>query len=988
MKKRFLGAMILGALTVASTNTLTSCKDYDDDIDNLQEQINANASAIEKIQALIKSGSVVTGVSSTGTGVTFTMSSGESFTVTNGKDGKDGAAGATGAAGKDASVWTISEDGYWCCDGVRTEYPARGAQGEKGDKGDKGDAGQDGQPGTPGQDGQPGTPGQDGQPGTAGKDGGYYRPNVDTGKFDYVDADGNVTATDLSWLGEGMTVVDCGTYYELCNVVVGDKLQNIKVAKGADIGSIVYSPDEYYQGIQAIVVNAFRYTPIKLFEAKPGVDQTEELDDRTTAPEFSYVPNIVMRYYLNPKNAFVDTEDLSKYSFIMTDAKYTRAFTNDDISVKSVEQVMEDGKPTGQFTVVATANNDREILNIPATEDANGAVTVAAMRYTDGETAVVSDFAALHHQVVNSFEVVYHNTATNAYYYIGRTPAEAKASAPVFELPYDTSVDLNEKFAAWYNPNNEGFQPFDPVKMHDAGFKLKFEQIGFVDGDEQTVQAPHCELDEETGILKPVDNYSSAGRTPLIRVKLVDVNNSQVAAVGYVKIKLVKPEVKPIVISDPVAWTRDYTLECDPGTFESFDMAWTQMESILNEVELTKKQFDEKYVLDADGSVARQYVKTAEGKYEVADAAAVFGVVTATNGWAEHTTNVLKWTVTNNMAYNFVANKDNKYKEVIVKFNPRMTDDENVLRPIYVTLKWVVGKRNITPEAAINNAEDKARASWSDGYGYALAYVSKEDCEFHITALTPFNSNPRDIVRKQVKDGGYESLAENAWVSYKLTGAAADGYNLGMKADDSNTVYAIVDGVYHPVVRLNGTDFVYETNDVAKEILNSGVEPLTVNVEMNAHTCEPAPEIINFTNNTYDMKFIRPMNIKSASAKNINDASGAVIESEVTMKFADWQNNEFKTSDYSLYEVESIVQNGNIQYTWATESFTDVDVSKFDIKYVGPSVVDGKKFGKVTYKNLKGIAIVKPFKVKVPVVVNYKWGKLKTTVEFEVGVSR
>ena len=194
--------------------------------------------------------------------------------------------------------------------------------------------------------------------------------------------------------------------------------------------------------------------------------------------------------------------------------------------------------------------------------------------------------------------------------------------------------------------------------------------------------------------------------------------------------------------------------------------------------------------------------------------------------------------------------------------------------------------------------------------------------------------------------------------------------------------------MYHPVVRLNGTDFVYETNDVAKEILNSGVEPLTVNVEMNAHTCEPAPEIINFTNNTYDMKFIRPMNIKSASAKNINDASGAVIESEVTMKFADWQNNEFKTSDYSLYEVESIVQNGNIQYTWATESFTDVDVSKFDIKYVGPSVVDGNKFGKVTYKNLKGIAIVKPFKVKVPVVVNYKWGQLKTTVEFEVGVSR
>ena len=120
MKKRFLGAMILGALAVTSTNTLTSCKDYDDDIDKLQDEINANASAIEKIQALIKGGSVITGVTNSGTGVTFTMSSGESYTVTNGKDGAAGATGATGAAGKDAQVWTPGADGYWYVDGVKT----------------------------------------------------------------------------------------------------------------------------------------------------------------------------------------------------------------------------------------------------------------------------------------------------------------------------------------------------------------------------------------------------------------------------------------------------------------------------------------------------------------------------------------------------------------------------------------------------------------------------------------------------------------------------------------------------------------------------------------------------------------------------------------------------------------------------------------------------------------------------------------------------
>lgn len=48
MKKRFMNALLLGALVFASTSTFVSCKDYDDDITNLQEQIN-KLSALEKL---------------------------------------------------------------------------------------------------------------------------------------------------------------------------------------------------------------------------------------------------------------------------------------------------------------------------------------------------------------------------------------------------------------------------------------------------------------------------------------------------------------------------------------------------------------------------------------------------------------------------------------------------------------------------------------------------------------------------------------------------------------------------------------------------------------------------------------------------------------------------------------------------------------------------------------------------------------------------
>ena len=65
MNKKFLSAILFGALMVGSAGTFTSCKDYDDDIDGLQKQIDATNVTLGELQALIKSGSVITSVNST-----------------------------------------------------------------------------------------------------------------------------------------------------------------------------------------------------------------------------------------------------------------------------------------------------------------------------------------------------------------------------------------------------------------------------------------------------------------------------------------------------------------------------------------------------------------------------------------------------------------------------------------------------------------------------------------------------------------------------------------------------------------------------------------------------------------------------------------------------------------------------------------------------------------------------------------------------------
>ena len=126
MNKKFLSAILFGALMIGSTGTFTSCKDYDDDIKDLQGQIDANKTAIDQINALINSGSVITGVDKTDKGVTVTLSNGNKFELTNGTNGNKG------EDGKPGSVVTIGENGNWFIDNVDTGKPSRGASGSAG----------------------------------------------------------------------------------------------------------------------------------------------------------------------------------------------------------------------------------------------------------------------------------------------------------------------------------------------------------------------------------------------------------------------------------------------------------------------------------------------------------------------------------------------------------------------------------------------------------------------------------------------------------------------------------------------------------------------------------------------------------------------------------------------------------------------------------------------------------------------------------------
>ena len=155
MKRKFVKVMFFGALAL-STVTYVGCKDYDDDIDNLQTQIDANKASIAELQNFVKEGKWVTNVEQITDGFKITFNDNKSYSITSGKDatpttikidpvtknwivndndlgicaegkkgadGKPGAAGSPGGKGEDGYEPQISENGFWMVWDAETKKP-------------------------------------------------------------------------------------------------------------------------------------------------------------------------------------------------------------------------------------------------------------------------------------------------------------------------------------------------------------------------------------------------------------------------------------------------------------------------------------------------------------------------------------------------------------------------------------------------------------------------------------------------------------------------------------------------------------------------------------------------------------------------------------------------------------------------------------------------------------------------------------------------
>lgn len=399
MNKKFLSALLLGALTVTSTGTLVSCKDYDDDITNLQEQIDKNAKAIKEINDLIAKGGVITGTTSVEGGVEVTLSNGNKFTIKNGENG---------AAGKDGVAWTIGEDGFWYKDGEKTEYKALGKDGEQGPAGPAGPQGPQGPAGPQGQPGQDAT--------ASGENGKYYVPNATTGKFDIYKDGVFVESTNISFIGSGVITAvkdDAKKTLTLFGVEGGSgENKAVVISMSGTLSSLSYRPALYLDGIETIeypwlfgnTMKSVAATADKNFQNKVVKDLSVQ-DYVADTKTFVYGPAWAVEYDASPWNAAVTEDDLAGYNVLNPTAIYnTRAAVAALGAVTSPAYAFpgkDGGKKlfsmnngTGVLTTGLQIENPDKFTNEDPTKDSRNDVNTVALRVKNSEgTEVVADYA-------------------------------------------------------------------------------------------------------------------------------------------------------------------------------------------------------------------------------------------------------------------------------------------------------------------------------------------------------------------------------------------------------------------------------------------------------------------------------------------------------------------------------------------------------------------------------------------------------------------
>lgn len=1019
MNKKYFSVLLMGAMTVATVGTVTSCKDYDDDISNLQEQIDKLSQTIKNIQTQIDNGAILTSVTPTENGMTITLNQNgqsKSYTISNGKDGQNG------------KSWKIGDNGNWWYDEgngyVDSKFPARGENGTNGEN---------------------------------GKNGKYYVPNPETGCFDIYQDGKKVESTNIAYTATAANAITA-TWEKGVLTLVGVKDATdgkIVLNLNSVLRAMVFNPSHYVDGVEAIDLATYTYQPLGVKKVDADGDFATDApfnallaDGVTVESPLYFAPDMKASYFLNPSNADV-TEDAKDYKFLMSSAKYTdftRAAATSIFTVKKVEN--KDGKLN-----VSAKYDGEAIKQLERTWTKDREMTLVALQYTKDDATVTSDFATLTTSDYSSVHILsaksaytdwrawLFTSATSTIYSDPATKAVQTSSTedgvtPVAEVKYDNDkgIDLRSLIrTSWYvNSNFVTVETTNATeeKVKEAGFKYSFELVGYHTGVNLTSQSAHAAIAADGYTLRPqaVDDngkqqaYGAAqtraiiGREPLVRVILNDTVHNKIAAVAYMKIKI----AENVTTADPTQITKDFadntafTLNCDDANPAlNKKVTWYEIENKIladNEVNMSKVEFEDTYQLDGSATSATDLTQFDKNTINANAISPKIGKVIVTTADVNGTmTQVLQWTMSGNEAYTHFNTADATGKKpTSISTYVRYTLKPGKTAPnkyIYVKFTWTPSAININPVANFGNV-NKIQQSWyaannlTAGTGYDEIHgnveqmgkpTSNDEFKFDIKNSLVGNKITVDKMAAPY-DKLNSTVAENAKFTF-VDGhdfyASADGLTLyGDKAKTFKIATLTADGVVE--MSKDAKALVLLNAYSPKELANV----LTARVAVKSSLCWGAGIKIN--NNEFDVKFIRPISVDSATAE-FTDA--VATTSKVNLTFKNWNgfdftdpNRAFPSTNYFAYykvsKIELDTDNATTDLNGNSNDLLKEVTSLIELKYTAPTEnpIQANKYGTLTYNN-NGLT-VGTFHITIPAKITYEWGVLNTEVVVTVKESK
>lgn len=940
MRKKFIRVMFFGALVLATSASFVACSDYDDDINALNTKVDAINQTLSSLQSQI--GSYVKSVSyDPATGV-LTVVDGADKSYTYNLPQMQTLPEYTLEVTTDGKV-ILKKDGQQVSEG-QINFPATPEAPEAFDPSKL-------------------TVGEAGIVLYDGKETGVAMP-ASSSMVALKDEDGNIYAYTITVNENGQ--LSTATFY---------------VLDAVPLKGLVFKPTCLVNGVPSLKAANISYNEWFL----KGGDLSANGETFGKSTESSYItPQIWAYYHMNPSS--VTKAQIDEMEFLSDDVESysSRTAAMNPIVDPDKTEVTED-----RLLKVAMNANAEEIPDLDENKQALYALQVTTKAVGDKEAAVItSDYASIYKVGMSDFLLKVNIDGTNETLYgqsetrngMGNSMAgqakDAIVSEADFNVEFEGTKNIADLITVYYKENGAG----DYIKMDkigDYGFELRYSASNYLGGDSANTEQNSFfnTADAEKGIFNPeyngADNRNTIGRKPMIRVELVDTKANQVVTVGWIKANIVDGEVEGF---GETFNKGEYIYGCD--NFEA-KLTYLDMNDVYAKAGLSKEEFHNAYTLKGHGT----------GTIELT--AGSTGVVTEVTSTEETQTNIVTWSVTPAQAK---ANaKDGKiFATMTYESNDGTRGD------ITITLEATVAM----PNGGVDNSSKIAQA-WFNNYTYIKADVNEpvatSAVDFTIDLLSVFEG--RSVTISGV-DSKFTSFTADK-LTTKFQFGETDDVKIGTDVytfsvtSDGLTLQATKNLITQDVATMDNAGVItYGKSEYAKVLLNKSAyndDPFTVGIEIV--TTNDCGQVLPLDNNTFDVKFLRPINAYDKETAELTDATTgtAKIDMSKLMGMTDWRGEEFADSPvnfYSYYGISNIsIDKQNIMTTLNASEESPKKLSevapKMNIDYTMVTPLADGTYGDVVYAN-NDHTFHESFKLYIPVTVTYTFGSVQTVVTLTI----